>query len=150
MLTRGSFLWYSLCSKFFPELCPRLRVTSACLKRKVDSKKESRLLFWDSVWPEPYRWIWDGEKKVLMKSPTGDKQEACFNYPGSWAVLSREFHFIPQLFLDIPIDIHYSSLSKMWHWVNIWDFLLIQYSRCLLLSHLLQCNLSINDSHAFD
>lgn len=44
-------------------------VTSPCLRRKVVSEKESRVLFWDSLWPEPYRWIWDAEKKALMKSP---------------------------------------------------------------------------------
>lgn len=27
------------------------------------------ILFWDSVWSELYRWIWDVEKKALMKSP---------------------------------------------------------------------------------
>lgn len=79
----------------------------------------------------------------------GDKQATCLSSPGSWAVPSRRFHFMPQLFFYIPIDTHYWSLSEIWHCVNIWDFLLIQ-SSCLFLSHFLKCNLSISDSHAFD
>lgn len=80
---------------------------------------------------------------------TGNKQGTCLSSPGSWAVPSR-FHFMPQLFLYIPIDRQYWSLSAIGHCVNIWDFLLIQSSCCLFLSHFLKCNLSINDSHAFD
>lgn len=78
-------------------------VTSACLRRKAGSEKESRVLVWDSVWPEPYRWIWDAEKKALRKSPIQGTKRQCASallqvgqfYQGNFILCLNYFYTFP-------------------------------------------------------